>query len=88
VLKVLGLHVFSIGQFEAPAAQILEQQIDGQYLRFVFLEGRLCGAILIGRDGLDAALKTAIEQRRDFSASLAQSPTAASFAALAAAHPT
>jgi nitrite reductase (NADH) large subunit len=72
VLKVLGLHVFSIGQFEVPAAQVLEQQTAGQYLRFVFLEGRLCGAILVGRDGLDAALKTAIEQRHDFSAMLSQ----------------
>jgi nitrite reductase (NADH) large subunit len=88
VLKVLGLHVFSIGQLKAPAAQVLEQETAGQYLRFVFLEGRLCGAILIGRDGLDSALKTAIEQRRDFSVALAQSPTAASFAALVAAHPT
>ncbi|MCX7006276.1 MAG: FAD-dependent oxidoreductase [Kiritimatiellaeota bacterium] len=85
VLKVLGLHVFSIGQFEAPAAQVLEQQTNGQYLRFAFLEGRLCGAILIGRDGLDAVLKTAIEQRRDFSAALAQSPTASNFADLLAA---
>ena len=80
VLKVLGLHVFSIGQFDAPGAQVLEQQTDGFYLRFAFLEGRLCGAIVIGRDGLDAALKTALEQRRDFSAALAQTPTATAFA--------
>ena len=87
VLKVLALHVFSIGQFDAPGAQVLEQQADGQYLRFAFLEGRLCGAILIGRDGLDAILKAAIEHRRDFSATLPQLPTAAAFAAFLAAHP-
>ena len=87
VLKVLALHVFSIGQFDAPTAQVLEQQGEGQYLRFAFLDGRLCGAILIGRDGLDALLKNAIEHRRDFSAALPHLPTAAAFAAYLAAHP-
>ncbi len=87
VLKVLGLHVFSIGDFAAPAAQVLEQQSEGQYLRFAFMEGRLCGAILIGRAGLDAALKGAIEHRRDFSTALPQLPTAAAFAAYLAKHP-
>jgi len=89
VLKVLDLHVFSIGQF-APAdtaAQVLEQQADGTYLRFVFQAGRLCGAILIGRPGPDAVLKTAIEHRRDFSPVLAQMPTASDFADFLVAHP-
>jgi len=87
VLKVLGLHVFSIGQFEVAGAQVLEQQLDGQYLRFTFQDDRLCGAILIGRDGLDAVLKNAIEHRHDFSSMRQQAPTAAAFAALLAAHP-
>lgn len=82
VLKVLDLHVFSIGQFEPPdaAARVLDQETDGTYLRFVFQEGRLCGAILIGRIGLDAMLKTAIEHGRDFSTILVQRPTASDFA--------
>jgi nitrite reductase (NADH) large subunit len=88
VLKVLALHVFSIGQFDAPAAQVLEQQGDNHYLRFAFLESRLCGAILIGHVGLDAALKGALEHRRDFATVLPQLPTAAAFAAYLAAHPT
>ena len=87
VLKVLALHVFSIGRFDAPDALVLEQQSDGQYLRFAFLDGRLCGAILMGRNGLDALLKHALETQRDFSAALPTCPTAAAFAAHLAAHP-
>jgi len=87
VLKVLGLHVFSIGQFEA-GTQILEQQVDGQYLRFVFQDGRLSGANLIARDGLDATLKNAMEHRRDFSAALPALPTAAALADFLVAYPT
>ena len=86
VLKVLGLHVFSIGQFDT-GTQFLEQQGDGRYLRFVFQDGRLCGAILIARDGLDATLKNAMEHRRDFSAALPRLPTAAAFADFLVAHP-
>lgn len=87
VLKVLGLHVYSIGRFDGEGARVLEEQDAGRYVRFVFRDGLLEGAILIGRDGLDAALKTAIEGRRDFSAVLAGSPTASAFAAHLAAGP-
>ena len=78
VLKVLGLHVFSVGQFDpgAAPARAIEQSGAGAYDRFVFQDGRLTGAIVIGRHGLDAALLKAVEDRRDFSELLAQNPTA------------
>ncbi|MCX6997300.1 MAG: FAD-dependent oxidoreductase, partial [Kiritimatiellaeota bacterium] len=83
VLKVLGLHVFSIGTAAVPAAgaRVLEQATADQYLHFVFQDRRLAGAIVIGRDGLDAALKKIVETGQDLSAELAGAPTADAFAA-------
>jgi len=88
MLKVLGLHVFSIGAVAPPAgARVLEQMTADQYLHFVFQDHRLVGAMVIGREGLDAALKKAVETGPDLSALLARTSTAAAFAAALAGQP-
>jgi nitrite reductase (NADH) large subunit len=77
-LKVLGLDLFSIGQF-LPADdsfQVFDQETDGRYLRFVFHENRLVGAILLGDAQLMAATKQAVEDRRDCSGLLRTGATA------------
>ena len=78
-LKVLGKDVFSIGQIHAEDASFhaIDQQWDGRYLRFVFRENRLVGAVLLGDTKLTAAVKQAVESRTDFSALLAKCPDAA-----------
>ena len=66
-LKVLGLDMFSIGQI-APAdagGQVLEQEAEGRYYRFVFHESRLVGAILLGDIRPMSVTKKAVEERRD-----------------------
>lgn len=81
VLKVLGVHVFSVGRFEAEAGDtVIESPAGDGYERYVFREGRLMGANLVGRAGLDAALKKAVEEGRDFSDLLARKPTPADVA--------
>jgi rubredoxin/mono/diheme cytochrome c family protein len=66
-LKVLGLDMFSIGQITPADAggPVLEQETAGHYYRFVFHEGRLAGAILLGDMQGMAAIKRAIEEKRD-----------------------
>ena len=73
-LKVLGLDLLSIGQFEPEdgSFDVIENDADGKYFRLVFHEGRLVGAILLGDASAGAALKQAIESGRDFSAMIQQ----------------
>lgn len=77
-LKVLELDLFSIGQIapEHGAFQVIEQEADGRYSRFVFHEDRLVGAILLGDTRLMSATKKAVEEKRDCSSLLRGSPTA------------
>lgn len=81
-LKVLGLNLLSIGQFEPEdgSYQVLEAEADGAYSRFVFHDGRLVGAILLGDTAVTSPLKHAIETGADFSGLLKQHPTAADVA--------
>jgi nitrite reductase (NADH) large subunit len=62
-LKVLGLDLFSIGQFLPLDAsyQVFEQQQAETYLRFVARDGQLVGANLLGDTTLAGSLKTWIE---------------------------
>jgi len=78
-LKVLGLDLLSIGQFEPEdgSYDVLEQEKDGTYFRFVFHDGRMAGAILLGDTSLSSPLKKAIEGGEDFSGLLRKSPSAA-----------
>jgi nitrite reductase (NADH) large subunit len=81
-LKVLGVDVMSIGTFEPEdgSYSVLEDEGDGAYRRFVFHDGRMAGAILLGDASLSTAVKKAIEGETDFSALLAAGPTAADVA--------
>ncbi|NQT88591.1 FAD-dependent oxidoreductase [bacterium] len=78
-LKVLGLDLLSIGQFEPEdgSYDVLEQEEGGTYFRFVFHDGRMAGAILLGDTSLSSPLKKAIEGGEDFSGLLRKSPSAA-----------
>jgi len=81
-LKVLGLDLMSIGQFQGAdgSFQVVEDQSDGEYFRFVFHDGRLVGSILLGETSVAGAVKKAIEGRRDFSGVLKRHPTASDIA--------
>ena len=77
-LKVLGLDMFSIGlaTSEQPDDRALEQEAGDRYFRFVFRKDYLIGAILLGDTSLSAAVRKAIQERRDCSALLRIAPTA------------
>ena len=77
-LKVLGLDLLSIGQFqpEDGSYRVVEDQGDGKYRRFVFHDGRLAGSILLGDTSIASALKKAMEGKKDFSGLLQHQPTA------------
>jgi nitrite reductase (NADH) large subunit len=80
-LKVLGLDLFSIGPIEADAAcQVLDEEREDRYFRFIFRDRRLVGAILLGDARLTAVVQKAVEGQEDFSALLARGPTAAEVA--------
>lgn len=78
-LKVLGLDLVSLGKFEPEdgSYQVVEEESDRRYARFVFHDGRLAGAVLIGDTSIASALKKALEARRDCSALLGSPATAA-----------
>lgn len=72
-LKVLGLGMTSIGQFEPldGSYRVVDEATGSEYRRFVFHDGRLAGAVLLGNTRLASACSRAIEEHRDFSALLA-----------------
>ncbi len=82
-LKVLGLDTFSIGQFVPPdgSYRAVSGEAGGKYFSFVFRDGLLAGANLVGDASLAGAVKKAIETRRDCSGLLAGGPSAADVAA-------
>ena len=73
-LKVLGLDLFSIGQFnpQDASSHTFDQEADGQYFRFVFRDNRLVGAVLLGDTKLAATLKRTVESGADCSGLLTQ----------------
>ena len=75
-LKVPGLDPCSIGLVEAEDAsyEAVEQEPDGRYFRFLFRDGVLVGAILIGDTSTSARAASAIETGHDFSALLRRHP--------------
>ena len=77
-LKVLGIDLLSIGRFEPEDASfdVVEQEADGSYYRFVFHDGRIVGAVLLGDTSASAALKRAVESGADLSGLLAGRPAA------------
>lgn len=77
-LKVLGLDAFSIGQFMPldGSYRVCAGEADGKYYSFVFRDGLLVGAILLGSAALAGFLKKAVESKTDFSGLLSQNPSA------------
>ena len=77
-LKVLGLDLFSIGRIEPEDASydVIEREAEDTYHRFLFRDGHMVGAILLGDAAQSAQAATAIESGRDFSSLLRQHPTA------------
>ncbi|MBI3985299.1 MAG: FAD-dependent oxidoreductase [Lentisphaerae bacterium] len=82
-LKVLGLDLVSIGKFEPEdaASTVIEQESGGRYSRFVFRDGRMLGAVLLGDASVGPQAKKAIETGLDFSGVLAGRPSASDIAA-------
>ncbi len=76
-VKALGLDLTSIGKFqpEDGSYTVLEQEGPADYIEFVFQDGRLVGAILIGHADFATSVKKAIESQKDFSARLQTNPT-------------
>lgn len=74
-LKVLGVDVFSIGQF-SPSLEgdrLVSESKDGVYQSFLFREGKMIGSILLGDDSVANKVKAAVEGKKDFSAILGES---------------
>ncbi|MDX9980725.1 MAG: FAD-dependent oxidoreductase [Lentisphaeria bacterium] len=80
-LKVLGLDLLSVGDFAVSDGSYDSRiERDGQrFAQFVFRDGRLLGAILIGHGSCHAAVKKAVETGQGFTAELAAGRTAARF---------
>ena len=77
-LKVLGLHMMSVGTFEPEdgSYRVLEDEKGTLYRRFVFRDNRLVGAILMDDTSLATAVTKAIEGKTDFSSILSGAATA------------
>ncbi len=75
-LKVLGVNLFSIGRIapEAGLDQVIEDEIEGKYTCFVFREGHLAGAILLGDTRLASKVKHAVENQTDLADLLQAKP--------------
>jgi len=71
-LKVLGIDLFSIGQFtpQDEADRLISQAKDGNYASFVFRQGMMIGSILLGDASLASYVKTAVEEKINFSGQL------------------
>ena len=71
-LKVLGVDVFSIGQFSPSqdGDRLVAESKDGVYQSFLFREGKMIGSIQLGDDSLANKVKAAIEGKKDFQAVL------------------
>ncbi|MHC4214968.1 MAG: FAD-dependent oxidoreductase [Planctomycetota bacterium] len=76
-LKVLELELFSVGQIQPEDAsfEAFDQEIDDGYLRFVFRDTHLVGAVLLGDAKLANPVKKAIENKMDFSNLLRKRPS-------------
>jgi nitrite reductase (NADH) large subunit len=86
-LKVLGLPLFSIGVVEPGGGDCreFEEEQEGRYFRFLFDQGRLVGAILLGDSSLAKQVTAAVQEERDFSSHLADHPGPDRIAAVLAA---
>ena len=71
-LKVLGIDLLSIGQFEPEDGSflVLGAEEDGRLAHFVFHDGRMVGAILMDHPELGPRVKQAVEGGVEFSSLL------------------
>ncbi len=78
-LKVLGVGLFSVGMVQPEGDGVVEVagERDGGYCRFLFRNGRMAGAILVGDTKLAALAAGAVKTRADFSAPHGTPPTVA-----------
>ena len=78
-LKVLGLDVISVGQFQAQDGSwvVVDGEDQQRYRHFVFRDGIMVGAILMGEGGLGLATRKAIEGKQSFAALLRRNASAA-----------
>jgi nitrite reductase (NADH) large subunit len=79
-LKVLNVGVTGIGRFlpvDGADWAVSAETADGGYHSFVFRDGLMVGANLLGHDHLAAIVKCAVESRWDFTALLKRGPSAA-----------
>jgi len=75
-LKVLGIEMLSIGEFTPPdgSYRVIQEQSESCFRHFVFHDGKMTGAILLGTTAPAAGIKRAIEEKKDLSGVLARSP--------------
>lgn len=68
VLKVLGLDMFSIGEFNLPDESYYQFEVEeeNKYILFVLKDEKLIGSIIIGDTTLPAKVKTAVEKGMEF----------------------
>lgn len=80
-LKVLGIDLFSIGQFTPSESGdvLLVDKTEDAYASFLFRSGVLVGSILLGDASLAAPVKSAADAHQDFSTELARGISAAAF---------
>jgi len=78
VLKVLSIDMLSIGVFEPTDGSFcaVESDTEGRYIRFVFRDSTLVGAVLLGDGASTGPVIQAIESHTDLSRLLAVRPTA------------
>lgn len=76
-IKVLGVDLLSIGQFEPEDGSyvLIEEDNADSFTRFVFRDTHLVGAILFGRNDGSSEIKNAIENKTDFSQILRKRPS-------------
>ncbi len=76
-LKVLGFDTFSIGQFtaESDAQATVADEVNGNYYHFVFENGKLVGANLLGDTSLSTEIKSIVEDETDLSGLLKKQPS-------------
>ncbi|MBN1864606.1 MAG: FAD-dependent oxidoreductase, partial [Victivallales bacterium] len=76
-VKALGLDLTSIGKFtpEDGSYTVIEKEEESSYMEFVFCDGKMVGAILIGHPELAVKTKKAIESGKNFSIVLKNKPT-------------
>ncbi|MFA6292811.1 MAG: FAD-dependent oxidoreductase [Victivallales bacterium] len=82
-VKALGLDLTSIGKFmpEDGSYVVFEQEEEYSYMEFVFRDGKMLGAILVGHPELASPAKKAVEGGRDCSGILQSLPSCGDIAA-------